>query len=115
VSSASINCSKTQDEVKTLERESERESGVRNDTLTLESAAFISVQSVKRSFCSTPPPHTHTHTHHITLQVIAQGGSRSGSVASYMGPHAGERRRKRKRRRTEGSEEACLIPWQPVS
>lgn len=55
----------------------------------------------------TNPTRSHTTSLHF-LQVMAQGGRKSGSVASYMGL-ARERRR-----RTEGSEEACLISWQAV-
>ena len=55
----------------------------------------------------TRPAHLHTTSLHF-LQVIAQGGRKSGSVASYM-KFASERRR------TEESDEACLISWQPVS
>lgn len=54
------------------------------------SYALVSLEWVKmRGFCSaSTPPQTHTLTHTTSLhflQVIAQGGRKSGSVASYMG------------------------------
>lgn len=88
---------------------------IRNDMLSLESLLHLHFCTVgedeKLLFSAANPPTNPTCSHTTSLhflQVMAQGGRKSGSVASYMGL-ARERRR-----RTEGSEEACLISWQAV-
>lgn len=65
---------------------------IRNDMLSLESQLRLHLCTVSEdekllfipTNLSTHPTHSHTTSLHF-LQVIAQGGRKSGSVASYMG------------------------------